>query len=247
MTAVHVSTQSPLLDRFDEFYREVILIREDILKREEMEGPLSPEPDKVAERLVTILDRQMSGLKNTKLSASQLREAHYAMVGLADEIFLGIQWPGRASWLDFLLEERIFQSQGAGKRIYKKIDAMLARNDPEDIELARVYLMVLALGFRGRFGGQADTRGPHEYLRNLYYFIFKREPRFEHPETRLFPQAYQATLDKDVVVDRPRSSRWLWLGLLVLVGYVVVTQVFWYNISSGLSSIVDQILKLAGS
>jgi type VI protein secretion system component VasF len=81
-----------------------------------------------------------------------LKEAQYAMIALADEVFLTLPWKGSHAWRFELLESQFFQTQSSGEQIFKKIDELLSHYDLSKEPLASIYFHILALGFRGLSG-----------------------------------------------------------------------------------------------
>jgi type VI secretion system protein ImpK len=247
MASVSLNTRSHLLDQFNDFYQHILKARDGILAREAMENTMTPPPEEIALELTRSLEQSANQMKSIPMSGRRLQEAQYAMVALADETILNIDWSGRDAWLEEPLEARFYQSHEAGERVFKKIDELLYRNDPDDVELARIYLMTLALDFRGRF----RDHDPHDeraaYLNNLHYFIFKRPPAFKDEDTRLFPSAYEATLSR---VDPPRYRRRsnnLLLGSVFFVLFLIFTHLLWLQVSQPLKQVVGQIIKLESS
>ena len=130
-------SESTLYRYFHEFYSEVIQIKQ-----------APTECSRIQHQLISVLDRQ-------RLDASQrggeqhlklYQEAQYLMVALTDEIFLHLfELASKETWRTQLLEVRIFNSQIAGQRVFENLNALLNKRDPNTLELARLYLIVLFL------------------------------------------------------------------------------------------------------
>lgn len=119
-------------------------------------------PNPLWEALAGLLRRQAREAERTGTSGETIyREAQYAMVALADEVFIGGlgDWPGRDAWKRYHLELALFGSQVAGQEVFRRIDRLLARRDPGQRDLAEVYFYVLSLGFRGTYATALHDRG----------------------------------------------------------------------------------------
>jgi len=170
--------------------------------------------------------------------ATLYQDAAYAMAALADETFLfGPEWGGRAAWDDILVEARLCGTRLAGERVFERIEGLLAANEPAHAELAGIFLMVLSLGFQGRY---RDAPGGAEVLastrRRLSALAGGRAKDGAGP---LFPEAYANTLDAGVAVGLPPLHRWVWLGLGLLVGYLVVSHLAWWTLTGPVRAIIS--------
>lgn len=186
----------------------------------------------VRTRLMGVLEAQVpeSRRRGGEYGVGYYRDAQYAMAALADEIFLTLDWPGRADWRNHLLEYELFGSYTAGETVFERVDRLLKERDPADGEMAAIYLLALALGFRGKFR-DADDGGQIEYYRRqLFAFLFQARPALDREDRRMFPDAYRHTLTRDAGERLPYLRRWIWgmvaIGGLFLVASVVVWQLF---------------------
>ncbi len=82
------------------------------------------------------------------VSASDLDDATYALVALADEAMLA-RPTMREAWLGSLLQMTLFRENTAGAGFYARLEEL--RRDPARAHVMLVYYLALALGFRGRF------------------------------------------------------------------------------------------------
>src|SRR5258706_1744696 len=92
------------------------------------------------------------------------------MVALADETFSSIEWPGRPSWPKYKLEPKMYGTRAADTEFFRRVDKLLREPDPPQgaRDLARVYLLVIASGFRGLFREPGLKRPLAEYRRRFY-------------------------------------------------------------------------------
>lgn len=245
-----------LAERFQQFYAEVIR-----LKARVKEGswvfpivttagttidPLaSDSPNAVWRQLLNVLERQSldAGREGGELAVEIYRRAQYAMASLADEIFLNLQWSGRETWRDHLLETKLFGTHNAGEELFARIDQLLRDRDAVYAELARIYLTVLALGFQGKFRGQPDADQIIEgYRRRLFRLLFNRDPQTPRGAEHLTPQAYGFTMDEARRTQLPYLRPWLWAMAIVVLLWLGVSQVIWRSAVSTLEPLVDEII-----
>src|ERR1051325_10339910 len=161
-----------LIDAFQQFYGEVIRLKGRLSGGgwsvdEVAERTNDVTPSGVWRKLLSILERQAleAGREGGDFGVELYRKAQYAMAALADETFLTLNGIARGAWRQHLLESRLFGSHRAGDELFEKIDELLRARDSLHLELARVYLMVLALGFQGKFRGKRseERRGGKEW------------------------------------------------------------------------------------
>lgn len=238
-----------ILEQFQAFYLEII-----DLKRSVRVPPVLPAgtlevlpPGGHAEtvwlKAAALLDRLSQHMIHAGPVAAQVhREARFVMAALADEIFVHEDWDGARYWLTHLLETRLFHTHSAGEVFFIKISALLSRNDPADDHLAVIYLMALALGFRGKYNGDPEGDKILLHLRNrLYEVIRSRQPRFFIDAAHLFPDAYLSTVNEGVVRYLPRPGRWLAIAGGVVVFWFFVAWGVWAVVSSPVSSKLAEI------
>lgn len=181
------------------------------------------------------------------------RHAAYAMVALADELFLfGPPWTGRTLWEQDLLEVRYCGTARAGDLIPQQMEATVHRQDFPSDELAAIYLMMLSLGFQGRY--RADVSfGSHEnaMVARRHLELLRRDLARRASGTRtmtdaelaegldqIFPQSWRHTLDQGRVIRLPAVARWVWACLLVTLVYLAVSTVVWNWLTSGVRAIL---------
>jgi len=207
-------------------------------------GAAGVAPALVWQALVGLLNRQEAEVRRTggEYAAALYRRAQYVMAALADEIFLYLDWPGREAWRTHLLEFKLFQSYRAGEEVFRRIEALLRTRDPADMELAKIYLMALALGFRGALRGPEATARIDDYRRELYTFLTNRDPGTPRLPQSLFPEAYQGTLESAGESERLSAARrWLLGGLLLALIWIFVAHRVWIGVVEDLQPLVDRI------
>ncbi len=241
--------QSFLLNRFREFYREVVRLERAI----ELNRSAPPElvrPDAVAptslgtgvwQELLTLLERQALDASQSggAFAAELYREAQYVMAALADEIFLHLNWEGRANWP--LLESRLFQTHYAGEAFFSRLDRMLQRRDPFYLDLAHVYFLALSLGFQGKYRGEPDQEPLERYRQQLFALLYRRPPQLFSSDLPLFPQSYENRLDRGRGRRLPDQRVWLALVACVLLFWFAASHLAWTSVSKQVSCLICQV------
>ena len=248
----------PTLRLFQEFYSQLIALKwrarnPDPATTTLEASPAQPGAPPVAADTAVIWSRVLGLLEWQAAEATRTagplglelhREALYVMAALADEIFVHLDWEGRSYWLAHLLEARLFQSHAAGQLFFLRLEALLAREDPAATETAAVYLMALALGFRGKYWGVDDGGALDSYRSRLFFLISKQKPELAEASTRLFPEAYRNTIQAGAARKLSNPRPWLLLLAGAAVLWLVTAQVLWWRLSGPLN---DQISRISGS
>lgn len=207
-------------------------------------SPVAVMPSAIWQALLGMLNRQEAEVRRTdgEYAAAYYRRAQYLMAALADETFLYLDWPGRDAWRANLLEFKLFQSYRAGEEVFRRMDALLRTRDPADLELAKVYLLALGLGFRGSLRGPEGEARIDAYRRELYTFLTNRDPGVSREPHSLFPEAYQSNLETAGSSRRlSPARRWLLAGLLLLLGWILISHYVWNANTKDLAPLIEVI------
>lgn len=225
------------VEAFDAFYAEVLL-----QKRRVCLSAAPPTHEVVKQRLVDVFQIQAGELSRRygELERGAVEELQYLMAAMADEVFLHLDWSGRAPWAQKPLESELFHSHDSGERVFRRLDDVLAGRAAVSSELLVVYLAALALGFRGRYAFEDPSR-PEAYRRRLAAHLSRVDPDRVLPEAELCPDALAHTL----VTQKPRSlpalSRGIVPLLVVVVGWLVVGELFWVYRTARVTDALDRI------
>lgn len=246
-----------LYSKFRAFYNEIIRFKHQ--KSEFIAGFSTAimdsaagqgEPDDAAEglskKLLELLELQAAEAKwMGGEMGKRYPDAQYAMAALADETFTHLEWEGQAAWPNHLLEVQLYRSRSAEVELFRRIDKLLkdAPNSPVARDLARVYLLVLAAGFSGKYRPFGLSRALAEYRQRLYEFIYRGDALLLYaPERRLFPDAASRTLAGQAVSRFTAAQRWAAILAVVIVSYSVVAHVTWSRVSADLKDVTTRII-----
>lgn len=246
--------RSFLLSSFRSFFAEVIRLRQaavrdpgQLLPAEAVDG-YTPEHGTaqvaraISLRLQHLLEQLAldAGARAGDYGSTVFSEAQYVMAAVADEEFLTAEWTGREAWLGFLLERSLFKTQIAGEELFRRIDRLLLTRTGVSAELASVYFMALSAGFEGQFRG---TNSPtlQEYRRRLYRFIFRHEPA--RNSGAVLPQPYEHIAAPARQTRLPLVQRWAMILAVVVLAYVIASQVVWRSVTQDLRAIHADIRK----
>lgn len=241
-----------LIDKFQQFHTELTKLKSRVAEGSwvfeagEAAAPASTNdsPLSIWRRLVSILDRQAldAGMEGGDFALELYRRAQYAMAALADETFINLDWAGRDAWREHLLESKFFGTHRAGEEMFERIEELLHEHDALYAELGRVYLMVLALGFQGRYRGQPGADEVlASYRHRLHRFIYSRDPQVTRSSERVTPQAYMATIEEATKSELPYLKPWIWAIILIIALWLVGGHLIWMNAVEEIRPVVQEI------
>lgn len=209
----------------------------------------SPLVNTIQRRLSLLLEEQAihSTVQAGEFVVSSYQDALYAMVAFADETFLSIPWVGRKNWENNLLESRFFQTQIAGELIFQKIENLVAANDPMRADLAVVYLLILGLGFKGKFRGESANRDQLAlYRQQLYMMVNRRPPTLYDPgRDHLIEGCYDHVLDSTISRGFPEIRMWKLTFVGILAAYLFASTILWYKVAKDMDASLSGILHQA--
>lgn len=137
---------------------------------------------------------------------ADIEEALFAVLALADEVALSVEWPGRAQWPRQLLQKRYFSVVNAGVAFYTKLDALNALQ----MQVREVYFLCLCLGFAGRYGYDRNQKALTDIKQENLKLLLQGEDGLSSEAGKLlFPDGYGAALQPHAVRqgDQDKSSR----------------------------------------
>ena len=193
--------------------------------------------------LLTLLQAQAEAARKVE-AADSYAEVQYLSAAFSDEMFLDLVWPGRAAWAAVPLEQALFGSHRGKDGVFESLDRLLGRGVDTDLDLARTYLLALALGFRGRYRGGEEATHLATYREQLYRGIYGTAPGTLPGTGRLFPEAYLSTSSQGSPRKLPALRAWLALFLSGLVLYGIYSYADWEGATAGIRDAVARVLSL---
>ena len=165
--------------------------------------------------------------------------ALYSSVAFLDESVLNLNVAAFRAWAGRPLQEEMFGVHVGGDVFFKYLDALLARDDSEDLaDVLEVYQLCLLLGFRGRYG----TSRPEE----LHTWIARVRDRLSR--IRGLPGAFapqwappaHEQIRRDV--DPWQRKLWLTVGILAATSLVLFI-VLKFVLVTGASSVAVPVVS----
>lgn len=240
MPTLPVATASPL-ERFRVFYASVAELR-----RQVQDGAWPPLDsgtalEAVQGPLLNLL-RRLAETSETDAVDPVARQARYLMTAFADDLFTRLEWPLSEAWSASPLEWQLFQTDEAASVVFDRIEKLLGIGDPGQRELARLYLMALALGFRGKY--REDPEGSlGRYRERLLAFAVPGAPQTGDDSLKLSPDAYQHTMAPIPGRLLPNVRRWAFVAMVVVALVGVLSFPLWRGATRSINTAVENVLN----
>jgi type VI secretion system protein ImpK len=255
LQSVPASESSFIVNSFENFYREVLIMKDKILTKEWMKpdpqgNEITPDlaADFILKHLQNALEKQMieASYGSTEFAQTYYTEAQYVMVALADEVFLNIKWPGHKYWESNILEKRMYNTHSAGQGFFTRLEKLLQDQDPVRHDIGIVFLFALGLGFRGKYRG-SDDKGVIQGLKErLFTFINRREPYLYTGEDVIFPEAYLHTVEGANPQILPNARNWMMIFAGIGFTYLLLSYIIWFSNTWTVSEAAKNILIHTG-
>lgn len=224
------------------------LLEKDNIEREEHKVESEILSDKIQHKFINMFERFSLHSQNQagEFSTTQFQDFLYAMVAMLDEVFLSFPWHGQRRWKHNLMEKRFFHTQVAGELFFKKIDDLIEENDPQRNDLAAVYLMIIALGFKGKYRGE-DDEGQLSWYRNQLYTLIHKHPSslYQPGRDQLIEESYDHTINIAATKGLPNLKNWVIAFSSIIAAYVVISSFLWYGLVRDLNEAIGQIITQA--
>jgi type VI secretion system protein ImpK len=227
-----------LIEKFHAFYREILAVDQRLRDRE-------IRVQDARDTLKAHLERQdvAAEREGGDHGAEQFARAKYAMAALADEYFLRPGNPVRELWKNELLESALFKTQWAGEKLFRDIDALQTERRADTEDLARVYLAILGLEFRGKYADDPRPEaGLERHRRNLYRLVFGREPVEQAGARNIVPAAYPIMLEGAEQNELPYVRPWIFAIVLLFVLWIGISHAMWESAIKRIDPLVDDVL-----
>lgn len=171
-------------------------------------------------------------------------QVEYIYAAYIDEILMNTPWVGSKYWKEYLVEDLLFKTKGAGDTIFNRIDFLLKHRATDNLELAKLYLMVLGSGFKGRYFSQG-YEPIAQYKRALYTYIYGTEPTLVQKD-RIFKKSYSVVPSQKAKLLPIFSQHIVKYGVVFLI-FLVVDIILWNvnvaPIKDNFSIISEQVAK----
>ncbi|MBX3456830.1 MAG: DotU family type IV/VI secretion system protein [Candidatus Paracaedibacteraceae bacterium] len=181
-----------------------------------------------------------------EFAVSHFQDALYAMVALLDETFLSFSWVGKTRWENNLIEKQFFHTQIAGELVFRKIDDLLENNDPMRNDVANIYMMILSLGFKGRYRDLGEDQQIDWYRHELYKMINRHAPLlFTTGREYLVPECYDHIISIPAGKGIPDVRNWVTAFAAILFVFITVSSFLWFKLVRDMDDALGQILTQA--
>lgn len=207
----------------------------------------NPNDPKGIHHNISMILKSITDSENVSSFKKSTKEILYAMVAIADEVFLNMDWSGRHYWEENMLENRFFNSQIAGEEIFNRINDLLAESDPLSLEKAEIYLNMLSLGFQGKFRGVEEGKAEiNLYRSKLYDFITKhsREDMIS-AEYRIFQKEYTFTMPTIRRKLLPDGAIITYLSSFFIIMFLSISTMAWLLETKDLHKLLNDISEIA--
>jgi type VI secretion system protein ImpK len=250
-----------LFSKFRMFYNEIIRLKHQ--KTELSAGfstaimtdstlDFSPEgvADSTSKSLASMLELQAAeAMWMGGEAAERYPEAQYAMAALADDLLLHMDWEGKFAWPKHALEPKLFKTRAAEVELFRRIDKLLKElpDSASARDLARVYLFVIAAGFKGKYRQFGLTRALAEYRQRLYEYIHHGADALMlyGEDRRIFPDTAKSTLVGHAVGRFSAAQRWAAILVFLVASYTLVAHFAWTRVSADLEDVTARIKSTA--
>jgi type IV/VI secretion system ImpK/VasF family protein len=196
----------------------------------------------LGKRLLELLELQAAEAKWMGGEAgARYPDAQYAMAALADELF---SQEGDGPWPAHHLEGKLFKTHSSELELFKRIDRLLKEQPNSQVarDLGRVYLLVLAAGYRGKYRQFGLTRVLAEYRQRLYEYVHRDDALLLYAtDRRIFPDANSHTLEGQAVSRFTAAQRWTAILIFIVVSYAVAAHLAWDRVSDDLDDVTGRI------
>jgi type VI secretion system protein ImpK len=169
--------------------------------------------------------------------ASDIKDAHFAVVAFLDEVILNSSDPVRADWERRMLQEELFDRNDAGVIFFDNLTRLQAQRDSQRLaDVLEVFLLCLLLGFQGRYSG-AQKGG----LGSITAGLMKRVQDIRGRGRELSPHTMPDT--HPVVAQLPEARKSVYFPQIAF-GALAVTAILFLVFYWNLSLLSDRVLNV---
>jgi type VI secretion system protein ImpK len=183
-----------------------------------------PDYRQFRDRVVADLNRMLPEAAENGIEAEDVRSASYALSFFLDTQIAQSEWAGKAQWSAEPLGIVLQQDPEGGVNFFLRLEAFGDRHKA----VKEVYLVCLALGFRGKYAEQDAATQAAQIADIRQKIVRSINPEPIDKKAELFPEAYEPA---DAIADEiPPPPTWWWVASFGFVAIVVVVWVllfFW--------------------
>jgi type VI secretion system protein ImpK len=168
------------------------------------------------------------------LPAQTLEAARFAVIAYLDELILVSPWTDKPRWQQLTLQREMFHTTNAGAEFYTRLGTL---GEDDAAHAAReVFYLCLALGFRGKYFGDARFSEFTEVKRANLRMLLPDSQGLDLKAVTLFPEAYGPAN----TAHKGLSGRWNilpWVFGAPVAALVILFIVYHDSIAAALSGI----------
>ena len=252
------ASNSAIVHGFQAFYYELLRQKEKALSLYFSVDPIDtddnlddPKIKNIEGGVVEIQKKMLSVITNifesmlikSTLKPKYVDDAKYLMAILTDEIFLNLKWDGVRFWRYTLIEKQLFQTEIAGDKFFSMLDNVI--NDFNNEEILFLYLMVLSLGFKGKYRDleRAELDEKISWYKGRLCAILKTgSSRLFFPgRSHMIESCYEHTFFENDDSRLPDLRFWSFCLISVIFVYIFVSFSIWSDITGELNEIMEKI------
>lgn len=108
------------------------------------------ESEELRRKIESFLDSFERRAKKSGYPLETIQEAKFALVAFIDETLIASEWEYKEDWLSNPLQLQLYNRFDAGDEFYQRLNE-LRRRGGDAMQIAEVYYMCMALGFKGKY------------------------------------------------------------------------------------------------
>lgn len=187
--------------------------------------------------------RELASQRVHQLSASVLDNFSYALAAYTDECLILSLQERLPSGFHGAVEKMLFGTSNSGEQLFSKIKNLLGKRVDREIALAAVYLMLLVLGFRGKYLLEDSGEELSNFYRDLSVFSLAPINSSNSLPTKALPNISPPALSSRL---RSKHIFAVWIGTAFIVcAAVLYSELVWLDTTSALRRVLSGVSKQA--
>lgn len=175
-----------------------------------------PDYEQFREEVVTALNKIESEAPEHGIEVEDARHAGYALCLLIDTQVAESEWVHKERWSSEPLHIMIQQDAEGGVNFFRRLDEFGERQKA----VKEVYLVCLAMGFRGKYAEMEATEQAAKIGEIRQKLVRNIHPVPLEKQRELFPKAYREA--RAIEDDVPPPPRWWMFASLGVVAFVLI-------------------------